>query len=399
MRSGFAPERAAVWLALQQAHALHPEQIAPRLREGADPESLLSSEDRAMLRRGGVGADAWVDARADGGSGTRDRAHTPLDRLVLRHAQLGIGLVPLGSPGYPALLDALDDPPLVLSVRGDAARLGDEAIAIVGARAASVAARRFARGLAFDLARAGFTIVSGLARGIDAEAHRGALEAGGVTIGVLACGVDRVYPPEHRSLVESMLERGAVVSELPLGTIPRPLHFPLRNRIISGLVRGLVVVEARSRSGSLITVRHALAQGREVFVVPGSIEGPFAVGTNRLLREGARAISSAGDLLEDLGRPPQAAPRRGECSSGGPRDPGPSGREVSMSPSDEAARIGEGAQSRVLALLRRGARTRDELLSELRGDSGGLAAALLELELAGRILLERDGRIHACGRP
>ena len=139
------------------------------------------------------------------------------------------------------------------------------------------------------------TIVSGLARGIDAEAHRGALEAGGRTLGVLACGLDRIYPPEHRQLVEEMLENGAILSEMPLGVAPRREFFPLRNRIISGLCLATIVVEARRRSGSLITVRHALNQGREVFVVPGSIDGPFAEGTNQLLRDGARPIRSGSD--------------------------------------------------------------------------------------------------------
>ena len=215
-----------------------------------------------------------------------------LHRERLEH--LGVRIVPLLEPGYPDALLNLDDAPLVLSVRGQVDRLGDPSVAIVGARAATRSARGIARQLAFDLSRAGITIVSGLARGIDAEAHRGALDAGGATIGVLACGIDRIYPPEHRGLAQEMMQRGAVVSELPLGALPRPLHFPLRNRIISGLSRAVVVVEARARSGSLITVRHALAQGREVFVVPGAVDGPFAAGTNQLLREGARAIRSAG---------------------------------------------------------------------------------------------------------
>jgi DNA processing protein len=225
----------------------------------------------------------------------------------------------------------------------------------------------------------GFTIVSGLARGIDAEAHRGALEVHGRSVGVLACGPDQIYPPEHRKLAEEMIETGAVISEMPLGVAPRRSHFPLRNRIISGLCRAVVVVEARRRSGSLITARHALDQGREVFVVPGSIEGPFAEGTNQLLRDGARPVRCARDVIEDLGMEGRA-----EFEFAG--SPRPSARPGADPGSLEA---------RVLAALADGPATRDELLLQAKLDASGLASALLELELAGRIVEERDGRFHA----
>ena len=256
--------------------------------------------------------------------------------------------------------------------------LSGPAIAIVGARAATHAARGTARRLARELASVGFTIVSGLARGIDAEAHRGALEADGRTVGVLACGPDRIYPPEHRGLAEEILERGAVISEMPLGMPPRRSHFPLRNRIISGLCLAVIVVEARKRSGSLITVRHALNQGREVFVVPGSIEGPFAEGTNQLLREGARPIRCARDVIEDLGMDGQLDL---EITNSGP------------TLATRAARP-DRLQARVLAVLAEGPATRDELLCRAELDASGLASVLVELELTGRIVEERDGRFH-----
>jgi DNA processing protein len=302
-----------------------------------------------------------------------------IEVATARLVRLGARVVPLGRIDYPEPLRALDDAPLVLSVRGRAEILATPAIAIVGARAATLAAREIARRLAYDLARAGFTIVSGLARGIDGEAHRGALEAGGRTIGVLACGIDRIYPPEHRGLAEELMVAGAIVSELPVGSPPQALHFPLRNRIISGLSRGVIVVEARRRSGSLITVRHALAQGREVFVVPGSVDGPFAAGTNQLLREGARAIQSASDVLEDLGveiAPSAALPGAAGAS--------PSSSSRSSSPLAE----------RLMALLAEGPRTRDALVVAAGLDAGRLATALLELQLDDRIVEERDGRIH-----
>jgi DNA processing protein len=206
---------------------------------------------------------------------------------------------------------------------------------------------------------------------VDAEAHRGALEVGGVTVAVLAGGVDRIYPPEHRDLAREICQSGAVLSEMPLGTPPRRELFPLRNRIISGLCRGVVVVEARSRSGSLITVRHALAQGREVFVLPGASEGPFAEGSNRLLRDGARAIRGAADVLEDLGMDSsQGAPGRGGGPSRG------------------------GLEDLILSLLGDAPRDRERLLVEVKADPGRLAAALLGLELAGHVVEERDGRLY-----
>jgi len=296
-----------------------------------------------------------------------------------RLERLGIRVVPLTDPAYPRPLAALADAPLVLLVRGQVAVLSAPGIAIVGARAATHAARMTAQRLARELAAAGFTIVSGLARGIDAAAHRGALEVDGRSIGVLACGPDQVYPPEHRKLAEEMIEAGVVMTEMPLGVAPRRSHFPLRNRIISGLCCAVIVVEARRRSGSLITVRHALEQGREVFVVPGSIEGPFAEGTNQLLRDGARAVRCARDVIEDLG-------------IDGRTDLDP---VVSAWPSAGRGTNPDSLEARVLELLAEGPATRDELLLRVELDASGLASALLELELTGRIIEERDGRIHA----
>lgn len=374
---GLAPEVARDWLSLQSEAAFHPERLADFLRRGGSPLAALESF------RLGHGPSP-------------DQAPLPLDgeaveRIVSRHVALGARLVPLSHADYPDALRSLVDPPLVLGVRGSVRALAGPAVAIVGARAATRAARAFTRRLAFDLARAGLVVVSGLARGIDGEAHRGALEAQGVTVGVLACGLDRIYPPEHRGLAREMLEGGALVSELPLGSLPRPLHFPLRNRIISGLSRAVVVVEARERSGSLITVRHALAQGREVFVVPGSVDGPFAGGTNALLREGARPIRSARDLLEDLGlgasRPSRVGARRnvrGAACQG------------TDEPADSASATLDPLQARIVRRLSEGPATADDLMPEAGFDGGGLATALLELELAGRIVEERDGRLHLC---
>lgn len=299
---------------------------------------------------------------------------------MARHEALGIRVLLVGRPDYPPRLDLLADAPPILLVRGDPGLLEKPAIALVGARAATELGARTARRLGRTLAESGFVIVSGLARGIDGEAHRGALEAGGRTLAVLACGPDRIYPPEHRRIAEEILEHGALVSEMPIGTPPRAAHFPLRNRLISGLSLAVIVVEARRRSGSLITVRHALNQGREVFVVPGSVEGPFAEGSNQLLREGARAVRDARDVIEDLGAIVGTLPSSVESQPTG-----------SSQPSEPT---GGASVSRVLDALEPGPLDRDELQRRSGLEAGTLARVLLELELAERIVEERDGRIH-----
>lgn len=365
---GLAPGAAWDWLDLQSALALRPERFGDRLRAGLSPKRILEGMP-SQLELGGLPASR-AEAQA-----MRMRRQRTLEGL-------GARVIPLTDPAYPRALSALTDAPLVLLVRGRVCALSSPGIAIVGARAATRTARGTARRLARELAARGFTIVSGLARGIDAEAHRGALEAAGRTVGVLACGLDQIYPPEHRGLAEEMMQSGAVVSELPLGAPPRRNHFPLRNRIISGLCLAVIVVEARRRSGSLITVRHALNQGREVFAVPGSVEGPFAEGTNQLLRDGARAIRCARDVIEDLG-----SEWRSESES--------AALETPIAPGcDETGSL----EARVLAVLADGPATRDELLLQAQLDASGLASALLELELSGRIVAERDGRFHAIWR-
>lgn len=208
-------------------------------------------------------------------------------------------LIVLGDEAYPPLLAAISEPPVLLFVVGDVACLHAPQIAIVGSRNATPAACAFATRLAEELAGRGIVTTSGLALGIDAAAHRGAL-AHGATVAVLGCGVDRCYPTRHRRLSAEIARHGALVSEFPLGAPPRAGHFPRRNRIISGLALGTVVVEAALRSGSLSTARHALEQGREVFAVPGSVNNPNARGCHLLLRQGAKLTEGAGDILQEF---------------------------------------------------------------------------------------------------
>jgi len=240
------------------------------------------------------------------------------------------------------------------------------AVAIVGARACSSYGRSVTRVLARDLAAAGVVVVSGMARGIDGEAHRGALDGGGVTVAVLGCGVDRDYPAVHSELARRICEQGLVVSEYEPGVEPAPWRFPARNRIIAGLCRATVVVEARERSGALITADFALEEGREVLAVPGEITSSLSAGTNALLRLGATPVTRAADVLEAYGIEP-APP--------------------------EVVAVGTVAGA-LLARLCEGALTADELVRASGIDPGEGSAALVELELAGRVTLE-DGVYRA----
>ncbi len=259
-----------------------------------------------------------------------DRARVAVARAVEAAAPLLDDLaagrrraVVFGAAAYPPRLAAIADPPPLLWINGDDAALAQPVIAIVGSRYASPSSLDVARTLARELAGFGFVIASGLARGIDEAAHRGALEAG-ATVGVLGCGLDRVYPPEHRPLADVIAASGAIVSELPPWAEPKPEHFPLRNRIISGLALGVVVVEASLKSGSLITARCAADQGREVMAVPGTALGLRHKGSHSLIRDGAALVETADDVLAALGltrRPTGSAATAG--SAGAAEDAGP----------------------------------------------------------------------------
>jgi len=277
-----------------------------------------------------------------------------------------------GEEGYPPLLAELHDPPARLHLRGGPpGMLSRPSVAVVGARSCSPYGAQVARELARSLAAAGLVVVSGLARGVDAEAHRGALAAGGLTVAVLGCGIDRDYPRAHSELARRIAESGLVVSEYPPGIEPAPWRFPARNRIIAGLALATVVVEARERSGALITADFALELGREVFATPGEITSSLSAGTNDLLRQGATPLLSAEDVLTALGvePAPQALP--------------------------------DGLSGESLAVLERlsdGARTLDELVRATEIDPAGLAAVLTELELAGLIAVAEGVYRRATGR-
>ena len=228
------------------------------------------------------------------------RSRVDLDQEVRRVIRAGVQAITWEDPDYPALLREIPDPPPLLYVRGTLEPEDAWAVAVVGTRRASVYGKEVTRRLVTDLARSGITVVSGLARGIDGVAHRTALEAGGRTIAVLGCGVDRIYPPEHRALARRIIEQGALISEYPLGTPPDARNFPPRNRIISGLSLGVLITEAGQGSGALITADYAAEQGRDVFAVPGSILAAGSAGTNRLIQEGAKLVTESADILREL---------------------------------------------------------------------------------------------------
>ena len=276
-------------------------------------------------------------------------------------AKVGGRFLLLGDAAYPAPLAALPDAPPVLSAVGDTGCLARPMLAIVGARDASLAGRRFATDLAAALGAAGFVVVSGLARGIDAAAHTAALPTG--TVAVLAGGIDQVYPPQHEELHRAIAQRGLLLAETPFGTPPIARSFPRRNRIVSGLSAGVVVIEAAERSGSLITAQRALEQGREVFVVPGSPMDPRYGGSNNLIREGAILVRDANDIIGVFGKP-QWASQAVEKPKEIPKD---------------------GSTAKVLRALSSVPTAVDELVRRCQVSAATVAEVLLALELEGRL--------------
>ena len=296
----------------------------------------------------------------------------------------GARLVAAQEPDYPWRLATTEDAPPLISLAGVAALGNAPVVAIVGARNASSNGKRIARTMAQALGEAGVAVASGLARGIDAAAHSGALDTG--TIAVVAGGIDVCYPPEHSELMRDIASRGAILAEQPIGTKPQGRHFPRRNRIVSGIASGVLVVEAAARSGSLITARCAGEQGRDVFAVPGSPLDPRSAGANGLLRDGAILTETADDILQVL------QPGLREA---------PGGAEPSVPPPDSNAEAPRGAADAVIADARRSladclspAPTPvDDLVREFGDDPATVAAALLELELAGRLERHPGNRV------
>jgi len=298
-----------------------------------------------------------------------------IDKEIQRARAAGIKMIPFSDAAYPGSLRAIADPPPLLYVKGELRDNDSKAIAIVGSRSASDYGRRIARDLARGLASFGFTVVSGMARGIDGMAHESALQAGGRTLAVLGSGVDRAYPPEHEMLYRRISENGAVISELPMGARPIAFNFPARNRLISGLSLGVVVVEATEKSGSLITASLAAEQGREVFAVPGEAGASRSRGSHRLIRQGAKLVETVEDIIEEIA--PQLS-RRGDAAPASarslPENSGPAARQI-------------------FALLKETSLQVDQVIEQSGLPAPQVLQVLLDLELQG-FVCQTPGKIY-----
>ncbi|WP_096704210.1 DNA-processing protein DprA [Magnetospirillum sp. 15-1] len=355
------------WLRLIRSENVGPRTFSRLLdRFGSAGAALAALPD--LARKGGARRPIRICPKPDA------------EREMQATERLGARLLAVAEPGYPAWLAALDDAPPLLCMLGNPSVLGKPMIAMVGARNASLNGRNFARRMAADLGRAGYVVTSGMARGIDTAAHQGALASG--TVAVLAGGVDVVYPPENESLWREIAEAGAVVSEMPVGTQPQASYFPRRNRIISGLSLGVVVVEANARSGSLITARFAADQGRDVFAVPGSPMDPRAAGPNDLIRNGAtltESVTDVTDVLGDLLRRPLAEGKRAGFRA--PEAVVPDESELDQ------------ARARVVEALGPAPVMVDEIIRQCQLSPSMVSWVLLEVELAGRLERHPGNRV------
>lgn len=356
------------WLQLIRTRNIGPitfHRLTAKYRTASDAIKALPDLSRKAGRRMPLRASDRASAEAE----------------LVEAERRGARIIAACEPEYPEALAAIPDHPPLLFLRGHASLFEKPAIAIIGARNASGIGRKMARTLAADLGAAGVAIVSGLARGIDGAAHEAALSTG--TIAVVAGGVDVIYPPEHDDLTARIAAEGAVVSECPMGYQPTARDFPKRNRLIAGLSRGVVVVEAASRSGTLITANFANEQGREVFAVPGSPLDPRCQGANRLIRDGATLVERADDILDAL-----AAQNRGVKE--GPRDLFDWASARTDEEPDEAALAS--LRRRILETLSFTPLHRDEILRETDAPPGLVADALLELTLSGEAAEHEGGR-------
>jgi DNA processing protein len=375
------PTPDAYWLALRRVRGVGPRTCRILLEKYRSPEVIFHL-DEAEILAAGVSRPVARGIKAF-------RDFDPLEKELCELPRLGARLVKWTDDDYPPSLREIADPPPYLFLRGPARLHEPGCLAIVGARTASEGGLRMAHRLALELAAKGFTVVSGLARGVDGAAHQGALDGGGRTIAVMGCGIDVVYPPEHRKLAEAIVDGGgAIVSELPLGTQPMAENFPTRNRILSGLCLGVVIVEAAEKSGSLITARMALEQNRQVFAVPGSPLTGKTRGSNRLIRDGAKLVECVEDVIEEIA--PQIGPAhrpRTEKIRQPLKNSGDGEQESFAQASDE--------DKLVLRQLKRGEKLHVDALIEVSGlTAQAVLRLLLEFELRG-LVTQHPGKLFS----
>src|SRR5579875_1005988 len=384
----------AYWLALRRVRGIGPRIARLLLEKFESPEKIFAADERELVA---AGLPRPVSRRI-----REFNDFEALERELCELPRIGARLIRWSDADYPVNLREIADPPPALFVQGELVAGEKEFVAVVGARAASEAGRRMARRLGLELAAKGFIVVSGLARGIDSEAHQGALDAGGRTIAVLGCGIDVVYPAENRSLAEAIVSGGgALISELPVGTPPIAENFPSRNRILSGLSLGVVVVEAAERSGSLITARTALEQNRQVFAVPGSPMSGRSRGSNRLLKDGARLVECVEDVIEELA--PQLVglePSTHQSDSVGnkprnnlvfpKRDPAQTARVATLSIDDESKDV-----KKLLNCFKNVEKLHVDSIIELSGlKAQTVLTLLMDLELRG-LITQHPGKLFS----
>ena len=353
------------WLMLQTIDGVGDRTLLKLIHKFGSPERALRASLDDLIQAG-CSQELAVSIRR----GPAPDIRRQIDGQVKTVHRLKVTTLTLFDQAYPARLKAISDPPPLLYVSGNLSSHDDAAVAVVGGRRATPSGRVVTEEIAKELAACGVTVVSGLARGIDAAAHRGALAGNGRTIAVLGCGIDRTYPTEHQSLRRSIESHGAVISELPIGAAPQSHHFPRRNRIISGLSCGVLVSEAATDSGSLITAKLALEQGRDVFAVPGSIKEAACRGSNRLIKDGAKLIEGAQDVLDEI-LPQLDARQRARLKLDG--QPGEAGTPLRHE------------DLLVYEALSYEARSVDAVIESTGLSAAQVSATLLSLELNGRI--------------
>ena len=359
------------WLRLIRSQNVGPRTFRALINHYGGARSALAALP-SLARRGGADAPMKICSQAEA------------EREMAAANKLGVDFVALGETAYPARLQMIDDAPPLIAVRGHTVVLTQPMVAVVGSRNASGAGLKFTQQIARELGEAGFAVTSGLARGIDAAAHHATLATG--TVAVLAGGHDHIYPPEHITLLEAILPSGAAISEMPFGWEPRARDFPRRNRLISGLSLGVVIVEAAKRSGSLITARFALEQGREVFAVPGSPLDPRAEGTNGLIKQGATPVTETADIISVL-RP---IVEQKEMPVREPQSTSPEGGRA------ETAEPAPDERARIINLLGPAPVQIDDLIRLSKSSPAVVRMVLLELDIAGRLERHGGGLVSLC---
>ncbi len=374
------PTPDAYWLALRRVRGVGPRTCRVLLEKYRSPEVIFSL-DEAEIAAAGVSRPAARGIKAF-------RDFDALEKELCELPRLGARLLKWTDEDYPPNLREIADPPPYLFVRGSARLHDPGCLAIVGARAASEAGLRMAHRLGMELAAKGFTVVSGLARGVDGAAHQGALDGGGRTVAVMGCGIDVIYPPEHRKLAEAIVDSGgAIVSELQLGTQPMAENFPTRNRVLSGLCLGVVIVEAAEKSGSLITARMALEQNRQVFAVPGSPLTGKTRGSNRLLKDGAKLVECVEDVIEELAPQIATTLTLGKKPAESLKNPSIRAKPILESASDE--------DKLILRQLKQDEKLHVDSLIEASGlTPQAVLRLLLELELKG-VVAQHPGKLFS----